>query len=195
MTSDGNDSEADQLARLLDACKAGNELAREQLWTLVHKKVVQIVKKKRVVWRNGDSTNAAATEAIIKLLSAMKGKELSSTPSKVFGYIAAAVKSVVNDLYKKYGAKKRNVLTVDISNLLLASTEKHGIDDAEQVSTYLDRLLRSNPELFDTLMLKYFAEMSTREIASIQEITTQAVLARVRRATEIMRQWESEDDR
>ncbi|MEM1127209.1 MAG: ECF-type sigma factor [Bacteroidota bacterium] len=176
---DARHSSSDDLTRLLNAARQGDERAQAQLWDVIYEKMRAIAHNKLYHERRDHtmSTTALVHESYLKLAG---GKEIVWESRTHFYCVAAmAMAQILVDYARKRRAQRRgggvpNLPLGDrLGNLLHLSESK--MDEIIAVRDSLEWLGRINPRLRKVVELRYFAGLPDKEIGEMLGIKPRTV--------------------
>lgn len=172
------------MSNLLDAANRGDPAALEALFAQVYGELKQLARKQL----NASSASTLNTtgllhEAYLKL--ARSGQRDINGHVHFFALAAKAMRQIVIDHARARIADKRGGIHVQIVELDAAAdvvSGDFGPDDLLRLERALLQLEADEPRLANLIDLRFFAGLSTAEIASVQALNERTVARDWRRA-------------
>ena len=175
------------VTRILDAVEEGDLAAAESLLPMVYAELKRIAAHKMAGERSGHTLQPTALvhEAYLRLAGEDGAQRSWKSRGHFLGAAAEAMRRILIDRARRKAATKRGGdqirATWDESKL-----EGHGIsDEVLLVDEALQKLERENEELARIVKLRYFAGMTSEEIASALECSPSTV----NRGWRVARAW------
>ena len=170
------------VARLLDAVRAGDREALDELYALVYGELRVLAHRQRKRWDETGTLNTTALvhEAYLKL--AHLGRVDASTREHFFAIAATAIRHIISNYARDRQAMKRgrSVGKISLSDLpveprgVLAVSEE-SLDVLVAIDDALNRLDRISPRQRGIVECRFFAGMTTEETATAMGISPTTV--------------------
>lgn len=167
--------EGNDITRLLEKCRNGDELARAQMFTRVYAELKQVARRlnRRASRDSTLSTTVLVHETFVRLAAAAELN--ASTREHFFALCGRAMRQIVIDHARRRAAGKRG----GIGACVALDESDYPVDDDPAVLIALDQALRTldahNPRLVRLVELRAFAGLSMDEIAELFGVTLRTI--------------------
>lgn len=176
--------------RLLRRCREGDELAFEQLVTLVYDDLVHIAHQQLQRYRPAQTLNTVALvhETYLRLIDQPKGSWQER--AYFFGMVSRIMRQIIVDYARMIYAKKRKggVRHVPLDNEIEASSLVRHAETALLINTALERLAELDGRLVGVVECRYFAGFTEQETANALGVSIRTVQRDWRRAKAWLRE-------
>lgn len=169
---------APEITQLLKDWSAGDEEAKEDLFSAIYDVLRRLAHNQRAHWRGNDTMNTTAL--VNELYLKLEGQEKLTAADRQHFYTlcSKAVRQILINYAKKVTRKKRGGgfihLSVDEAQDVEISVEREAAELLD-LDGALSELEESSSRLSQLVELRYFAGLSCEEIAELQGVTRQTI--------------------
>lgn len=172
------------LTTLIEASRAGDAQARDQLFSLVYEDLRQIARRQLYVGRPGDTMQATAlaNEAYLEISRRFPSAPLNVSEGRAtfFRTVALAMRTLLRDEWLRKKTQKRGggKLPVSLGALDLPAPPSDGSQDRADflaVDDAMSELEHYNPRWYEVVMYRHFAGRSIEQTAELMGVGTTTV--------------------